>query len=330
MPSLKITVCKAITGIAALASVFFTVDHASAQGDYPARSVRIVVPYATGGGSDILARQIGASLQTIWGQGVVVDNKAGAAGNIGSQEVARAPADGYTLVLQNNTMITNLAVNGKLPYDAEKDLTPIMLLGVTPLALVAHPSLHVNNIKELVALSKAKPDTLAYGSCGIGSPHHFAMELLKEKTGITAAHAGYKGCSPAVTDVLGGQIPLAVVSANLVVPHVKSGKLKVLGVTTPQRYSLLPDTPTFEEQGMKPFDLGNWFALMGPGNLPPAIVKKIAADVEKVLADPAVQNNLTLAGVEITKGSAPELAKLIQADTVKFKQVAKSANIKPE
>jgi tripartite-type tricarboxylate transporter receptor subunit TctC len=319
------------TVLTALAAVFLTTGHAQAQPEnYPTRAVRIVVPYGAGGGSDILARQIGASLQTLWGQGVVVDNKPGAAGNIGSQEVARATADGYTLVLQNNTMITNLAVNGKLPYDPEKDLTPIMVLGVTPLALVAHPSLNISNVKELVALAKAKPDTLAYGSCGIGSPHHFAMELLKEKTSITAAHAGYKGCAPAVSDVLGGQIPLAVVSANLVVPHVKSGKLKVLGVTTPQRYSLLPDTPTFEEQGLKPFDLANWFALMGPGNLPPAVVKKITADVEKVLADPAVQNNLTLAGVEITKGSALELSKMIQADTVKFRQLAKSANIKPE
>lgn len=297
---------------------------------YPAKSVRIVVPYATGGGSDILARQIGAGLQKAWGQGVVVDNKAGASGNIGTQEVVRAPADGYTLLLQNSTMVTNLGVMGKLPYDPEKDLTPIMLLGVTPIALAAHPSAQLGNIKELIAASRAKPDTLSYGSCGIGTPQHFAMELVKQKTGVAAAHASYKGCAPALTDVVGGQIPLAMVSANLVAPYVKSGRLRVVGISTAHRYGLLPDTPTFEEQGLKPFDFSIWYALMGPAKLSPQVVAKLAADVEKILADPAVQSSLSNAGVEPYKGSARELASLIKSDSVRYLQLAKSANIKAE
>ena len=315
------TVCAAAllaTGVAAQADT------------YPSKSVRIVVPYATGGGSDILARQIGAGLQSIWGQGVVVDNKAGASGNIGSQEVVRAPADGYTLLLQNSTMVTNLGVMGKLPYDPEKDLTPIMLLGVTPIALAAHPSINVSNVKELIAAAKAKPDALSYGSCGIGTPQHFVMELVKQQTGIAAAHAGYKGCAPAVTDVIGGQIPLAIVSANLVAPYAKNGRLKVVGVSTSQRYGLLPDAATFEEQGLKPFDFSIWYALMGPKNLPPEVVKKIVADVSKVLGEPAVQTNLSNAGVEPYKGTGEDLAKLIKVDAKRYTDLAKSANIKAE
>ena len=317
--------------LGALCAAALLAAAATAQADtYPSRSVRIVVPYATGGGSDILARQIGAGLQQAWGQGVVVDNKAGASGNIGSQEVVRAPADGYTLLLQNSTMVTNLGVMGKLPYDPEKDLTPIMLLGVTPIALAAHPSANVSNVKELVAAAKAKPDSLSYGSCGIGTPQHFVMELVKQKTGANAAHAGYKGCAPAVTDVLGGQIPLAIVSANLVAPYAQNGRLKVVGVSTSQRYGLMPDAATFEEQGLKPFDFSIWYALMGPANLPPAVVAKVFADVSKILADPGVATNLSNAGVEPYKGTAQDLAQLIKADAARYTQLAKTANIKPE
>lgn len=297
---------------------------------YPNKTVRLVVPYGTGGGSDILARQIGAGLLPIWNQSVAVENKAGASGNIGSQDVVRAPADGYTLLLQNSTMVSNLGLTSKLPYDAEKDLTPIMLLGVTPIALAAHPSANIGNVKELIAAAKAKPDSLAYGSCGIGTPQHFVMELVKQKTGVTATHAGYKGCAPALQDVLGGQVPLAIVSSNLVAPYVKSGRLKAIGVSTAQRYELMPDTPTFEEQGLKPFDFSIWYALMGPAKLPAEVVAKITADVTKVLADPKVKANLSNAGVEVKQGSAQDLSRVIKEDTARYVQLAKSANIQAE
>lgn len=321
---------KTLIPVALMAALHMASPHHAAAQAYPAKSVRIVVPYATGGGSDILARQIGAGLQQAWGQGVVVDNKAGASGNIGTQEVVRAPADGYTLLLQNSTMVTNLGVMGKLPYDPEKDLTPIMLLGVTPIALAAHPDAQVGSIKELVAAARAKPDAFTYGSCGIGTPQHFAMELVKQKTGMAVAHAGYKGCAPALTDVIGGQIPLAMLSANLVAPYAKSGRLRVVGVSTAQRYGLLPETATFEEQGLKPFDFSIWYALMGPARLSPQVVAKLAADVEKILADPAVQSSLSRAGVEPYKGSAQDLASLIKSDATRYLGLAKSANIKAE
>ena len=236
----SIAAVLAVAGAAALAGI----GAPTRAETFPSRPVRIVVPYATGGSADVLARQIAAGLQQLWGQGVVVDNRAGASGNIGAAEVVRAPADGYTLLLQNPTMVANLAVMGKLPYDPVKDLTPIMLLGETPLAVVANPAANIGNVKELVAAAKAKPGALSYGSCGIGTPQHFVMELVKQKTGIEATHAAYKGCSPALTDVLGGQIPLAVVTANLVVPYAKNGKLKVIGVSSASRYALLPDTPS--------------------------------------------------------------------------------------
>jgi tripartite-type tricarboxylate transporter receptor subunit TctC len=305
------------------------VSPASAQA-YPSRAIKIIVPYGTGGGSDILARQIGARLQTIWGQGVAVDNRAGASGNIGTEAVVRSPADGYTLLLQNSTMVVNPAVTGKLNYDPEKDLTPIMLLGLTPIALAAHQSTNIKSIKDLVEYSKANPTALNYGSCGVGTPQHFVMELVKQKAGVHATNIGYKGCAPALTDVVGGQVPLAILSANLAAPHIKTGKLYGVGVSTAARYQLMPQVPTFEEQGLRPLDFSIWYALMGPANMPPDVVARIYADVQKVLAEPAVRENLSNAGVEPFAGTGSDLAKLITADLARYAQLAKSANIKPE
>ena len=289
-----------------------------------------MVPYGTGGGSDILARQIAVRLQAVWGQGVAVENRAGASGNIGTEAVVRAPADGYTLLLQNSTMVVNQAVAGKLNYDPEKDLTPIMLLGLTPIALVAAEKTGIKTLKELIDYARANPNTLSYGSCGIGTPQHFVMELVKQKTGISANHVGYRGCAPALTDVVGGQIPLAILSANLVAPHLKTGKLYGLGVSTPARYELTPQMPTFDEQGLKPLDFSTWYALMGPANLPPEVVAKVYADVQKILAEPAVKTNLVNAGVEPLLGNAVDLTKLIQSDALRYAALAKSANIKAE
>jgi tripartite-type tricarboxylate transporter receptor subunit TctC len=306
-----------------------TATQALAQA-YPSRPVRIIVPYGTGGGSDILARQIGARLQTLWGQGIAVDNRAGASGNIGTEAVVKAPADGYTLLLQNSTMVVNPAVNGKLNYDPEKDLTPIMLLGLTPIALVSHQSTNIKTIQELVTYSKANPAALSYGSCGVGTPQHFVMELVKQKSGVSATNVGYKGCAPALTDVVGGQVQLAILSANLAAPHIKTGKLNGIGVSTATRYDLMPQVPTFEEQGLKPLDFSIWYALMGPAKIPPEVVAKIYADVQKVLAEAAVRENLSGAGVEPLSGDGAALARLIKVDLARYAQLAKSANIKPE
>ena len=297
---------------------------------YPSRAVKIIVPYGTGGGSDVLARQIGARLQVMWSQGIAVDNRAGASGNIGTEAVVKSPADGYTLLLQNSTMVVNPAVNGKLNYDPEKDLTPIMLLGLTPIALVSHQSTNIKTLKELVDYAKANPTALSYGSCGVGTPQHFVMELIKQKSGVHATNIGYKGCAPALTDVVGGQVQLAILSANLAAPHIKSGKLNGIGVSTATRYSLMPQVSTFEEQGLKPLDFSIWYALMGPAKMPPGVVAHIYADVQKVLAESAVRDNLSNAGVEPFAGNGGELSRLIKSDLARYAQLAKSANIKAE
>jgi tripartite-type tricarboxylate transporter receptor subunit TctC len=227
-------------------------------------------------------------------------------------------------------MVVNPAVNGKLNYDPEKDLTPIMLLGLTPIALVSHESTNIKNLKELVAYSKANPTALSYGSCGVGTPQHFVMELVKQKSGVAATNVGYKGCAPTLTDVVGGQVQLAILSANLAAPHLKTGKLNAIGVSTATRYSLMPQVPTFEEQGLKPLDFSIWYALMGPAKMKPEVVAKIYADVQKVLAEPAVKENLSGAGVEPLSGNGAALSSLIRTDLARYAQLAKSANIKAE
>jgi tripartite-type tricarboxylate transporter receptor subunit TctC len=316
-----------VAGFMALTPLLSSMAFAQA---YPSRPVRVIVPYGTGGGSDILARQIGARLQTIWGQGIAIDNRAGASGNIGTEAVVKALPDGYTLLLQNSTMVVNPAVNGKLNYDPEKDLTPIMLLGLTPIALVAHESTKIKTMKDLVAYSRANPNALNYGSCGVGTPQHFVMELVKQKSGVQASNVGYKGCAPALTDVVGGQIELAILSANLAAPHIKTGKLNGIGVSTAARYHLMPQVPSFEEQGLKPLDFSIWYALMGPAKMPPEVVARIYADVQKVLAEPAIKENLSGAGVEPLSGNGADLAKLIKVDLARYAQLAKSANIKAD
>jgi tripartite-type tricarboxylate transporter receptor subunit TctC len=320
----------AAAALAVGGGAFMHSAHAQSSDGYPSKPVRIIVPYGTGGGSDVLARQVAAQLQTVWGQGIAVENRAGASGNIGTEAVVRSPADGYTLLLQNSTMVVNPAIAGKLNYDPEKDLTPIMLLGLTPIALAAHPSANVKTLKELQDLVKAKPNSLSYGSCGLGTPQHFVMELVKQRANIDANHVSYKGCAPGLTDVLGGQIPLAILSANLIAPHAKSGKLVALGVSTGKRYATMPDTPSFEELGLKPLDFSIWYALMGPAKMPADVVAKIRADVTKIMANPEVQNRLSNAGVEALSGDGAALAQLIKLDLGRYAQLAKSANIKGE
>jgi tripartite-type tricarboxylate transporter receptor subunit TctC len=204
------------------------------------------------------------------------------------------------------------------------------MLGTTPNALVANPSLGINTFAELQAYAKAHPGKLSYGSCGIGTPMHLVMELIKQQTQIDALHAGYKGCSPALTDVVGGQIPLAMLSANLVAPYVKSGKLKVLGIASDKRYSLIPDARTFPEQGLKEATIGTWYALMGPAKLPSELAGQIRADVRKVLADPAIKSQLAALGIDPYEGDGAVLASLIKTDLARYRQIGKASDIKLE
>lgn len=315
---------------AALLGCGVLLNTAMAADAFPARHVRIIVPSSVGGGADIIARQLGARLQQAWNQGVSVENKVGGSGNIGTLEVVRALPDGHTLLVQNSTMVTNLAMAAKKPYSPETDLTPIMLVGVSPLAVFSHSSSGVSSLKELAALANAKPGTISYGSCGVGTPHHFAMELVKIKLAMKIQHVGYKGCAPAVTDVLSGQVPFGIATANMIAPHVAAGRIKVLAVSGTKAYRLLPDAPTFDSQGISVQDFSIWYAVMGPANMPAHLVSRIAADIGKVLDTPAVQAALSTAGVEPLRGGAGDLAKRIRNESGQLTQLAKQANIQPE
>jgi len=303
---------------------------ATAQGAYPNKPVRIVVPYGVGGASDVLARVLGARLQNVWGQGVVVENRTGASGNIGTEMVVKALPDGYTLVLQNVTVVINPGFLAQVPFDVQRDLTPIALLGATPKMLAVHPDLKVANLKDLTDYARANPGRLAYGSCGAGTPQHLAMELYLSQAGARMVHTPYKGCAPALTDLLGGQIPLAMLSANMIAPHLASGRLKGLAVTSKKRYRLAPDVPSFDELGYRDFDLRTWYALMGPAALPKEVVDKLYADTVAALNDPEVHAKLLTAGVEDLRGDATALSALIQADQAKYTQLIKRAHIKAE
>lgn len=303
--------------------------HAHAQG-FPEREVRIVVPYSSGGSSDVVARHVGAGLQRIWGKPVSVENRPGASGNIGSLEVVRSPSDGHTLLMQNDTMLTNLVVQGRLPYHHETDLTPVAILGKTPLALVAHPSVSVHDLHSLIDQGKLRKEPWIYGSCGTGSPAHFVMEMLRQRRALELVQVGYRGCAPAVRDVIGGQIPLAMVSANLVVPHANAGRLKVLGISSAMRYRLLPNVSTFEEQGLRPFDISTWKAIMGPAGMAPALVARLADDLDHVMADPDVQTALQAAGIEITRGDADMLRRTIREDLTRYSELANMPGLRSE
>jgi tripartite-type tricarboxylate transporter receptor subunit TctC len=297
---------------------------------YPDRPVRIVVPYAVGGGADVFARVLARALEKQWGQGVVVENKVGASGNIGTLDVVRSAPDGHTLLLQNVSIATNYAIQGKLPFSPASDLTPLLMLGSTPHIVVAHPRLGVNNLQELIAHVKKNPGALAYGSCGVGTPQHFAMEVLRQLAGLDMTHVGYKGCAPAVNDVVAGQIPVAVFSANLATQYVATNRLKAIGITSDRRYSVMPDVLTIEEQGVKDFNYFGWYALMAPAKLPAEVSARIIASVNRVMDDPSVQKTLADAGVDTKRGTAAELSRIISEDSSRYFNLARRMNLKAE
>ena len=321
---------KLLKGIWGFSVLFALMAGTAFAQNYPDRSVRIIVPYAVGGGADVFARVIAKALEKQWNQAVVVENKVGASGNIGTLDVVRAAPDGHTLLLQNVSIATNYAIQGKLPFSPASDLTPLLMLGSTPHIVVAHPRAGVNNLQELIASVKKNPGALAYGSCGVGTPQHFAMEVLRQLAGLEMTHVGYKGCAPAVNDVLAGQIPFAVVSANLATQHVAAQRLKAIGITSDRRYSVMPDAPTIEEQGVKGFNYFGWYALMAPAKLPADVVAKVIGSVNRVMDDPSVQKTLADAVVDTKRGTAAELSQIIAEDSSRYFNLARKMNLKAE
>jgi len=298
-----------------------------AQGAYPAKSIRIIAPVQPGGGVDLVARQVGERLSKALGQPVVIENQSGGGGIVGSQATARAAPDGYTLMVGYvGTHGTNPAVR-KLPYDAVKDFTPIAMVGGTPNVFVVPSSLPVKTLPEFVAYAKANKGKLAYGSSGPGTLTHLAMEQFKVATDIDMTHAAYRGIGPAITDILGGQTQALFPGLAAALPHIKAGKMRPLAVTGTKRDPLLPDVPTFEELGFKGFDGVQWYGIVGPANMPPAIVATLNGEINKMLADPQFKDRLSGEALEVMPMTPTQFGQYMRDDIAKWTKVAKERNI---
>jgi tripartite-type tricarboxylate transporter receptor subunit TctC len=319
------TVKSAVAGLVAIAlSLGLAIAGAEAQ-QYPTKSIRLVVPFTPGGTTDILARTVGQKLSESWGQQVVIDNRPGAGGNIGTEIVAKAPPDGYTLLMGTiSTHAINASLYKKLAFDPVKDFAPLTRIGRLPNILVVHPSLPVKSVKELIALAKSKPGDLSFASSGSGTSLHLSGELFKMMAGIEMVHVPYKGSSPALTDLLGGQVKVMFDNLPTALPHVKAGKLRALAVTAAKRSPTLPEVPTVAESGLPEFDVSSWFAMFAPAKTPPEIVAKLNGEIVKILNSADVKEKLAQHGVEPAPTSPEELAAFAKAETEKWGKVVKA------
>ena len=297
--------------------------------DYPNRQIKFLVPYPPAGGTDIVARIVADPLAKLLGQPIFIENRGGAAGNLGTELVAKAPADGYTVLFTLSSHTINPKLYDKLSFDVEKDFVPISLAAMIPQVLVANPSLPVTNIKELIAYAKANPGKLNFASVGTGSPGHIAGELFKLKTGIDMVHVPYKGGGPAVTDTLGGQVQLRFGSLPAALQYIKAGKLIALAVTSDQRSIAAPDIPTIVESGVDCV-VNSWYGALVPAKTPPAVVAKLQAAFEKVLANPDTRQKLLAQGAEAKSSTSAEFDHLIKDELAKWDFVIHEAKIKPE
>jgi tripartite-type tricarboxylate transporter receptor subunit TctC len=311
------------------ATFLFAVASSAAIAAYPDKPVTMIVPFAPGGSSDIIGRSLGQTLSERLGQTVVIENVGGAGGTIGTTKAVRAKPDGYTVLLGSGSeILINKIINPKTPYDATKDLTPLAFIGTGPMVLVAKNSLPASNVAEVLALARAKPDSLSYASAGNGTPMHVAGELLKIRGKVSMVHVPYKGAAPALTDLVGGQIDLAVSTLSAALPHIKSGKVKAIAVTTAKRTELAPDIPAIAEtKGLEGFDLGVWFGLFAPAGTPAEVTKKLAADTQAALKDPALIKRLAEVGIATSGASGDALGKFMAGETDTYRKVVETAKI---
>jgi tripartite-type tricarboxylate transporter receptor subunit TctC len=301
--------------------------------DYPKKPIHIISPFGTGGATDVMARLIGQKITESWGQQVVVENRTGAGGNIGMDAVAKSAPDGYTLAMMNNATMTNIALGGRMPFDFFRDFTGIGLVASTPMMLVSQPSLKAASLSELTAFLRANPDRLSYGSCNQNGTQHFATELYKSQANVFVMHAPYRSCVLAMTDLLGGQIELAMVSTNVAIPQMRAGKVRVFGITTKTRSPSAPDVPSFRESGvpeLRDYDVDIWYGLVAPAAIPRPVVEKLRAEVRRILETADVKQRMTSAFIDEMAGDGDELMAQARADLEKFRRVVKFAGLKPE
>jgi tripartite-type tricarboxylate transporter receptor subunit TctC len=311
---------------AALALAAFAGAQAPA---YPTKPVRLVVPFPAGGATDILARAVAQKLGETWGQTFVVDNRPGAGGNIGSELVAKAAPDGYTLEMGTvGTHAINASLYAKMPYDHVKDFAPIILVAGVPNVLVVNPAVPVNSVQELIAYAKANPGKLNFASSGSGTSIHLSGELFKVMAGVQMTHVPYKGSAPALADLLGGQVQLMFDNLPPSLPQIKGGKLRALAVTSASRAPALPDTPTIAESGLPGFEASSWFGLLAPAGTPPAIIAKLNTEIATWLASPEAREKLLALGATAAGGTPEDFARHIQQETAKWAKVAKDSGAK--
>lgn len=309
----------------------FAVLPASAQGSYPNKPVRLIVPFPPGGATDIVARTLADHLQSALGQPFVVDNRAGASGNIGMGEAARAPADGYTLVLgAPQTLTINPLLFPKLPFDPDKAFAPIVVVASVPNVLIVTNKLGAKTPQELVAYAKANAGKLNYGSSSIGGTPHLSAELFKSMTGTFIVHVPYRGSAPALQDLIGGQIEMMFDNLPAALPQIRAGTVRALAVTTLKRSPLMPDLPTLDESGIKGFDSQGWFALLAPAGTPQAVLDRINAEVNNALKTPEFRERLEKVGADPVGGSIDDFKKRISSESERWARVIKFANIKAE
>jgi tripartite-type tricarboxylate transporter receptor subunit TctC len=306
------------------------VSGATAQ-TYPSKPVRLISPYPPAGVNDLLARILAPKLGEFLGQPVVVDNRAGATGNIGAEIVAKSPPDGHTLLMgQAGNLTINVSLMAKMPFDPVRDFAPITLVAATPNVLVVHPSLPVKSVKDLVALAKAKPGMINYATSGIGSPGHLAAELLNKSAGIKMIHIPYKGAAPALADVIAGNAHLYFTSPASAMPFMPSGRLRMVAVASLKRSALLPDLPTVAEAGYPDFDVSSWWGVVAPAATPREVITRLHTEILRVIALPETRTKINDLGAEIVTDTPEQFAAYIKTETVKWAKLIRDIGVKPE
>jgi tripartite-type tricarboxylate transporter receptor subunit TctC len=315
-----------------LAAALFVVAAAAATAacaqQYPSGPMRIVVPFTPGGGTDILARILGQKLTESWGQPVVVDNRAGASGTVGTAVVAKAPPDGQTLLIVPAGYAGNPSLYKRLPYDHTRDLAPVSCLASGPLTLVVHPSFPAKSIKELIAFGRSRPGEINFGSSGAGTLPHLSAELFNSMSGIKMVHIPYKGAGAAVTDVLSGRVPIYFMNILQSLQLIKAGKLRALGVTTPQRSPIAPEIPAIAEAGLKGYDMTNWYGLLVPAGTSRDVITKLNAEIGRILKLPELTSRLADDGMTVVASTPEQFATFLARETGKFAKVIEAAGIK--
>jgi len=322
LPSLLAALCSCGAGICGQAI-------AASPGTYPVRQIRFVVPFPPGGGNDIVGRIVAQHLQSALGQAIVVDNRGGAGGTLGTEIAAKSAPDGHTLLINNVSLAINVTLFSKLPYDTLKELTPVSLVGHQPSILLIHPGVKAKTVKELLALARAQSGGLIYGSGGPGSSSHLATERLRLAAGINLTHVPYKGLGPAMTDLMGGRVEFILTTASTALPLLKAGKVQALAVTTAKRFSLLPQVPTMIEAGVPDYEVSTWYAVLVPAKTPPPIIARLNGELTKMAGVAAVQQQFAAQGMDPAHSSPQQAFAHIQGEVERWGKVVKAAGLKP-